>query len=410
MPTRTRTIDASDVRRYIAERSFASPADRVGVEIEWLTYPAGDPTSHASFDDVRAAVANAEPLQSRVTFEPGGQVELSTPPSPSIAEACATVHADATAIRRTLDAKGVALHGIGLEPQRPHQRVLHTPRYAAMERYFDAGGPAGRRMMCRTAAIQVNVDAGAQPDVRWRLAQRLGPVLAAAFANSPFLEGRAAPWRSARLATWWAMDRTRTAPVGDDEPAERAWERYMLEANVMLIRAGEDRYEPVMETLPFERWLAEGHRLGWPSIEDLEYHLTTLFPPIRPRGWVELRMIDALPDPWWRAAVAVPVALLYDATASARAWEATRPVGDRWMEALTDGPHDTVLGPAVVECFRAALDALPRLNIDAATIDATREFARRYALAGRCPADDLLDGYAQHGTLPPFATIPAPTR
>jgi glutamate--cysteine ligase len=181
----------------------------------------------------------------------------------------------------------------------------------------------------------------------------------------------------------------------------------VLDANVMMIRAGEDRFEPVMETLPFERWIREGSRLGYPSIEDLEYHLTTLFPPIRPRGWVEIRMIDALPDPWWRVAIAVPVALLYDAEARERAVDASHAARDRWLQAFAEGPHDAVLRGAVRACFEAAIDALPRVGADRATIAATHAFAERYAFAGRCPADDLLDAYASHGTLPPFDTMPA---
>lgn len=410
MPAATRSIDAADVRRELRSRSFSTDTGRIGAEIEWLLYPTSDPASHVSFDAVRTAVAHAEGIRSLVTFEPGGQLELSSHPLPGIAATCATLAEDARRARAALDAIGVATYGIGLDAQRPHNRVLDTPRYAAMERYFDAGGPAGRRMMCRTAAIQVNVDAGRDPDARWELAHLIGPVLAAAFANSPFLEGRRAPWRSTRLATWWAMDRTRTAPIAPAGTAAEAWERYVLEANVMMIRADDDRFEPVMETLPFERWVAEGHQLGYPTLGDLDYHLTTLFPPIRPRGWLELRMIDALPDPWWRVAIAVPVALLYDDAAAERAAVAAAPAEGQWLQAFTDGPADDALGHAVRECFEAAVDALPRLDADATTVAAVRAFAERYAFRGRCPADDLLDAHERYGALPPFAGMLASTR
>jgi glutamate--cysteine ligase len=401
-------MSAEDVRRYVADSAFARGAERVGAELEWITYLPSDPRAYPAFDEVRELAAGAGLLRSAITFEPGGQLELSTPPEDDVAAACATLAADTASLREGFSSQGIALAGIGLDPVRGHRRVLRTPRYAAMERYFDAGGPAGRRMMCRTAALQVNIDPGADPQRRWRTAHLIGPALAAAFANSPFIEGRLSPWRSARLATWWAMDRTRTSPVSQDVPPHEAWTRYVLEANVMLIRAGEERFLPVMETLPFERWLAQGHALGYPAIDDLEYHLTTLFPPIRPRGWLELRMIDAQPDPWWRAAIAVPVALLYDEEAGERARRAAAHTGASWIEALADGPGHPALRPAVEACFAAALEALPRIGGDPPTVDAVAGFADRYAYRGRCPADDLVDDFRARGGTPPFEPTAEP--
>ena len=77
---------------------------------------------------------------------------------------------------------------------------------------------------------------------------------------------------------------------------------------------GDDRYVPLGDTLLRARdWVEAGHPLGFPTADDLAYHLTTLFPPVRPKGWLELRMIDALPDPWWRVPVAVAAAWIDDA-------------------------------------------------------------------------------------------------
>jgi len=410
MPATTRSITAEDVRSYLRKTAFSTTSGVVGAEIEWLAFLEADPSAHAPFDVVRERLHGAGPLTSRLTFEPGGQVELSTPPSAGVAEVCDTIARDLQRLRQVLRPDGITLEGLGLDPVRPGRRVLQTPRYAAMEQYFDAGGPAGRRMMSRTAAIQVNLDAGPRPDDRWELAHVVGPVLAAMFANSPFVEGRPSPWRSARLATWWAMDRTRTAPVPGGEPAIDAWTRYALEANVMLIRVEDDRYQAVMDTLPFERWISEGHALGYPTHEDLLYHLTTLFPPIRARGWLELRMIDAQQDPWWRAAIAVPAALLYDSEAGERARAAAAPAAHLWLEAFAEGLRHPVLDAAARACMSAAIEAMPRIGADVTTIVAAREFAARYTERGRCPADDLIDDYHTRGVLPPFATMPAPVR
>ena len=158
-------------------------------------------------------------------------------------------------------------------------------------------------MMRNTASVQVNLDLGApepRSTSRWRRAHDLGPVLAAAFANSPFdVRGR-----TDRLAVdpprGLAARSTRAAPLGVRAPAPTRGRRgptYALDAPVMMIRVERRRHVPVARRRSRSRaWIDDGHELGWPTIDDFEYHLTTLFPPVRPRGWLELRMIDALPD------------------------------------------------------------------------------------------------------------------
>jgi iron(II)-dependent oxidoreductase len=337
-----------------------------------------------------------------VTFEPGGQVELSTPPFPEL-ESCDALATDAAALGRTLADAGIGLVGLGLDPGPQHDREVRSPRYDAMEAYFDLTGPAGRTMMRSTAAIQVNVDLGTGPDVdrRWRRAHGLGPVLAAAFANSPFEHGVPSGWRSTRLAVWRAVDPGRTEPVDGEVGGRAAWARYALDAGVMLVRAGDEEHVPVLEPLSFADWIDRGHALGWPTLDDLEYHLTTLFPPVRPRGWLELRMIDSVPAPWARAAAAVTSVLLHDAEAGARAGFAVEPVRDRWLEAARDGLASPDLAAAARECFAAALDALPRSGADDGTVAAVEDFVDRYVARGRCPADDRLDEWDATGALLP---------
>ncbi|MDP8987511.1 MAG: glutamate-cysteine ligase family protein, partial [Actinomycetota bacterium] len=299
---------------------------------------------------------------------------------------------------------GARLVGAGLDPWRDPWRVVDDPRYRAMEAYFDADGDEGRRMMCSTAALQVNVDIGeaSAQARRWRLAQTLGPTLVAAFANSPFSRGGPTGRRSERTAIWAAVDPSRTlpAPTWPADPAG-AWLRYALAARVMLIRTCAERFHPVSTPLPFGRWMEEGHELGFPVLDDFEYHLGTLFPPVRPRGWLELRMIDSLPEPWWRAAAAVVVALFDDAEAADEAGRASAAAARLWADAARHGLDHPELALAAATCFRAALEALPRLGADEATISAASAFYDRFVARGRCPADDLLDAWRRHGGLLP---------
>lgn len=369
---------------------------RVGLEGEWHTRPVADPSADVRLDDLRGCLRAwttpnpALPGGSVVSWEPGGQLELSSPPADGVQAAIDRLAQDTAAVGGVLREHGVELVGAGLDPLRTPRRQLRSPRYDAMEAFFDGDGPEGRVMMSRTAALQVNVDGGVDDDEaerRWRRAHLLGPTLVAAFANSPWLAGRPTGWCSTRQATWHAMDPTRTASALGP-PGRRAWVDYALAARVMFIRCADDHYVPLRHPLSFGRWLAAGHELGWPTEEDLDYHLTTLFPPVRPRGWLELRYLDALPEPWWRVAAAVTIALLDDDEAAEEAEDATRSTGSLWCEGARVGLRHPELAASAGRCFAAALGALDRLGVDTATRDQCAAFVERYVDRARCPADD----------------------
>jgi glutamate--cysteine ligase len=264
-------------------------------------------------------------------------------------------------------------------------------------------------MMRGTASLQVNVGYAPDVDAQWEYAHDLAPVVAAMFANSPLLDGRPSGWQTTRLATWAALDPPRTRPVATAPGARNTWIQYALDAPVMLIRAGDDCTVPA-EPLTLRSWIHDGHALGHPTEDDVAYHLTTLFPPIRPRGWLELRMIDALPSPWWRAASAVTAVLLQDAEAAERAARAVAPVRSAWVEAASHALTHPALAAAARECFAAALDALGRMRADADTVDAVEAFSDRFVAQGRCPADDRLDEWTATGRLLPLPDNAQPIR
>jgi glutamate--cysteine ligase len=362
------------------------------VETEWFTVPIGARNTDIRFEEICSAVEGIRPLPRGgvITFEPGGQIEVSSPPHSSITTACAAVAADLATLREALLEHRCTLLGLGVDPSRPPRRVVDAPRYRAMEAYFDARGPEGRIAMCNTAAVQVNLDAGTGTDVesRWRLVQGLGPTLAAAFANSPAVGDHSGVFRSRRLAAWRAADPSRTSPVPLDATSADAWARYALEAPVMLIRQSPVRFVPMPAAMPFARWMSNGHELGYPTFDDFEYHLTTLFPPVRPRGWLEVRMIDALPEPWWRVPIAVTAALIEDGAAAERAARATVHAVGLWDEACQLGVGHPVLLASAKECFAAAIDALPRLGVDLLTMTTVSDFYELFVAQGRCPGDD----------------------
>ena len=386
-----------------------APSDRglVGVEVELLTYPSADPGRRAPAGDLRAIAERTRlPARSRITLEPGGQIEISTPPLRGLHDALPAAAADLGAISAVLRRAGIQPVARGLDTLRAPRRILDQPRYAAMEAFFDADGFAGRTMMCSTASVQVNVETGPPGGVavRWRLAHALGPVLVAMFAHSPVPGGGGRGPRSARQQVWSVMDPSRTSPVHRVASPrllrpEEEWLDYALAARVMMIRATPERFvavdaPPGPEPPTFAAWMERGHELGWPALDDFEYHLTTLFPPVRPRGWLELRMLDSLPDPWWRVAAAVATALLEDGDAGAAALEAVSapPAGagvtDHWRSAARHGLADPGLRAAAQRVFPAALGGLGRLGADRATVAAAEAFHERFVARGRCPADE----------------------
>ncbi|GAA3446550.1 ergothioneine biosynthesis glutamate--cysteine ligase EgtA [Planomonospora venezuelensis] len=372
----------------------AAGGDRVGVELEFLVFDRADVTRHVP----RARIEEALPRLtggSRVTFEPGGQLELSGPAGP-LAEAIAGLEADVTAVREALREAGLALAGVGLDPVRPPRRQLRQPRYDAMAEFL--GAPYGPLMMCSTASIQVNLDLGGQPATRWERAHLLGPVLGAAFANSPLAGGRPTGWMSGRQAVWENLDRTRTAPVPATGDPAADWAEYLLDARLMLVRedgggsGGEGRaprFRPVLDGSTFRDWLGASGRP--PTLADLAYHATTLFPPVRPRGWLEIRYLDAQHPGLWPVCAAVAHALVTDDRAAGAALAACEPYRGLWSRAARCGLRDPLMRRAAEACFRTAVEALPRLGASAGLVGEVAAFADRYVAAGRSPADDLVD-------------------
>jgi glutamate--cysteine ligase len=410
------------------------PPHRVGVELEWLVRDPRDPARPVRAEQVAAALApfGADPPASEqgypgpeqrivwcqipalpsgatLTVEPGGQLELSSAPAVTLGELVEVTGRDLTALRDAAAAADLELCGYGLDPLRPPRRVVDLPRYAAMEKFFDRDGPWGRQMMCGTASVQVCLDAGDDGTgesgyrSRWRLLHAIGPVLVAAFANSPLRQGRPTGWRSARQQVWANMDPGRTrAPSADGDPRD-AWAAYALDAKLMCVREPGSTDWTAPPGLTFRDWVRDGGSgpLRPPTPEDLDYHLSTLFPPVRPRGHMELRMIDAQQGDGWIVPAAVVRALADDERAADAALAAVQPVweglgprsdaGDPWLRAARSGPADPSISRASRRCFEAADAALGRAGAPAPIRQAVADFAERYVLQDRCPADDQLE-------------------
>ncbi len=374
------------------------PVGRVGLEIEAHCFDLADPLRRPGWDEITAAIAGVPPLPggSSITVEPGGAVELSGPPVHGPVPAISAMTADRRALDEAFGATGLGLVPLGADPLRPAARVNPGARYRAMEQFFGASGTAaaGAAMMTSTASVQVNVEAGPRDgwSARVRLAHALGPTMIAIAANSPLLGGRFSGWRSTRQYVWSQLDSARCGPVlGAQDPATD-WSRYALKAPVMLVNDDSSAVS-VTDWVPFADWADGRTLLGGrrPTVADLEYHLTTLFPPVRPRRFLEIRYLDSVPGAVWPALVFTLVTLLDDPVAAGIAAEATAPVATAWDRAARVGLGDDRLHAAAVRCVQTAAERAPA--------ELTEPMAKliRSVQQRRCPADDVADHTVKHG-------------
>jgi glutamate--cysteine ligase len=388
--------DRAAAERYVAKVCFKTgPPRKVGVELEWTVHHRDDPSRpldpaslvaalgrHAPATLVRDSPHVPLPHGGILTVEPGGQVEISAPPSDAPATLFSAVDADSAHLEALLASAGLVLGDEACDPHRPARRILDTPRYAAMERAYDRRGPHGRVMMGATASVQVCLDAGL-PDrfvTRWQAVHAVGPVLLATFANSPRHAGQPLGWASGRMRSWFGIDPglTRPPPRSDDPAAD--WARRAVDSPlVCLRRADGDWLAPPGVT--FGDWI-DGALPTRPTYDDLDYHLSTLFPLVRPRGYLEVRYLDAQPIEGWLAPVALLTALFArEATVDAALTLTTASAG-RWLPAARDGLADPVLAAEAPAVLDLACRALAHIHLSRDTISAvTAAVGRRLELS-----------------------------
>jgi glutamate--cysteine ligase len=366
---------------YLAKICFKTgPPTLTGVELEWTVHDATNPAQPVDTDRLRLALgahapttieatsANAPlPGLGTISVEPGGQVEISTAPQRSLDVLHQTTNADIDHLAGLLGAAGLTLGGSGIDPHRPPRPAVDTPRYRAMRTAFDRRGPAGQTMMYSTAGLQVCLDAGEPARVvdRWHAVHELGPPLVAAFATAGRHAGRETGWASARMGAWQGIDPDRTravwpAPAAPGDPVA-AWSAYALDAPLLCVRRDDGDWS-APPAVTFRDWI-DGALPRPPTTDDLDYHLTTLFPPVRPRGYLEIRYLDAQPAGEWIAPVAVLAALLSDDAALSLAREACQPVVDRWAAAAQRGLADPALARAAATVLDTAGRALDRTDL-----------------------------------------------
>lgn len=308
-----------------------------------------------------------------VSLEPGGQVELSGAPLKTVHQTCTEVHKHLDAVKAVSEPLGIAFLGMGVAPTWTREQMPKMPkaRYDVMRAYMPKVGSLGLDMMHRTCTVQVNLDFSSEADMasKFRTSLALQPIATALFANSALLEGQATGFASWRAHIWTDTDPDRTGLldfVFDDGFGYERYVEYMLDVPMYFVRREGKYIDAAGQSF---RDFLEGRLPALPgvraTIDDWEDHLSTAFPEVRLKKFLEMRGADSGP---WARICALPafwVGILYDDQALAAAWE----IAKNWSsETLETARADTArLGLKAVIDSRTARDiALELLSISRA--------------------------------------------
>jgi glutamate--cysteine ligase len=264
-----------------------------------------------------------------VTLEPGGQVELSGAPVKTLHETCCEVHEHLDQVRAVAAPLGIGMLGLGFQPKWGRDDIPWMPkgRYRIMREYMPTRGNLGLDMMLRTCTIQTNLDFASEADMvqKFRVGLAWQPVATALFANSPFTDGRPNGFLSYRSHVWTDTDPDRCGIlpfVFEDGMGFERYVQHVLDVPMYFVyrdgkyinAAGQsfrDFLKGRLPALPGEV----------PTISDWSDHLTTLFPEVRLKRFLEMRGADGGP---WRSLCALPalwVGVLYHQSTLDAAWD-----------------------------------------------------------------------------------------
>jgi glutamate--cysteine ligase len=348
-----------------------------------------------------------------ISLEPGGQFELSGAPLRSLHETCAETGEHLTECLAIGKDLGIGFLGVGFSPtwRLDEMPTMPKARYGVMKRYMPTVGANGLDMMFRTCTIQVNLDFGSESDMvkKLRVSLALQPLATALFASSPFREGQVTKFKSLRSEVWRDTDRRRTGMLPFVFEPGMGYQRYVdyaLDVPMYFVYR-DGRYidaagasfrnflDGKLSQLPGDR----------PTIDDWSDHLTTLFPEVRLKRFLEMRGADGGP---WRRICGLPafwVGLLYDETALDAAWDLVKDWSEEERQALRDGvPQHALTTPfrkgtlldvarEAVAISKIGLKNRARLNSQGADETSFLSFAEDTVASARTPADDLLSHY-----------------
>lgn len=264
-----------------------------------------------------------------ISLEPGGQLELSGAPLRTIFETCAEFNRHLDLVRRVSEPLGLVWLSLGINPLHPVERTPQVPktRYRIMREYLPTRGELAMQMMHVTATVQANLDYADEADAaeKMRVATGVTPIVSAIFANASVADGKPTGWASYRQHIWRHTDPDRCGLlpfVFAPDFGYRRWVEWAVDVPMFFV-VRDGAYLPARGAT-FRRFLEEGFRGHRPTLLDFDRHLTTLFPDVRLKQFIEVRGADAVPPGLICALPALWKGILYEASARAAAWELVR--------------------------------------------------------------------------------------
>ncbi|KAL3619287.1 glutamate--cysteine ligase [Castilleja foliolosa] len=255
-----------------------------------------------------------------ISLEPGGQFELSGAPVETLHQTCAEVNSHLYQVKAVAEEMGIGFLGIGFQPKWKREEIPVMPkgRYEIMKNYMPKVGSLGLDMMFRTCTVQVNLDFDSERDMirKFRAGLALQPIATALFANSPFTEGKPNGYLSMRSQIWTDTDNNRSGMlpfVFDDSFGFEQYVKYALDVPMYFVYRKKKYIN--CTGMSFRDFMAGNLPClpgEYPNLNDWENHLTTIFPEVRLKRYLEMRGADGGP---WRRLCALPafwVGVLYD--------------------------------------------------------------------------------------------------
>jgi glutamate--cysteine ligase len=306
-----------------------------------------------------------------ISFEPGGQIEISSAPHASASSVLNATQSLVATIRQAMTSAGIELLARGVDPYNGIDAVplqLHRDRYTRMTRFFDSIGPSGVRMMRQTAAVQINVERGDRPEKRWVLLNALAPYLVALFANSRAYAEKSTEHASYRAHLWRTLDVSRTGlPCDAADPAARYF-AFALDAKAMRSSDGTKPW------VSFRDWMRSAD-LGE---DDWLFHLSTLFPEVRPKEFFEIRSPDAIDSDRLAAPLVFVLGLVYDEESASAAAKLVGVPSERLLERAgrmgLGNPEIAKALPGLVELALSGAARLGKDYLSAANVSTARQF------------------------------------
>src|ERR1700716_918930 len=303
-----------------------------------------------------------------ISLEPGGQFERSGAPVETVHQTQSELMAHLAQVREIATPLGIGFLGLGMTPSWSRSQIPVMPkgRYKIMTDYMPRVGQYGLDMMYRTCTVQTNLDFSSEADMvkKLRVSVALQPVATALFANSPFTEGEPNGFLSFRSEIWRETDSARSGMIPwafESGMGFERWVDYALDVPMYFIKRGE-RYVDV--TGRSFRDLMAGELAGMPgvraTISDWANHISTIFPEVRLKRYLEMRGSDSGPWRWLPALPAYWGGLLYDDDSLAAAWELVKNWSAQERQTLRDevprlGFKPTIQGRSVLELAEATL-------------------------------------------------------